>query len=246
MDDLLLRGFYLRVHVDNLSPSEFYRNYFETYIQRDLRQLSQIDNLHLFEKFVHLLATRVGQLLNLTSLANDLGVSQPTLRHWTSLLEASYIITLLPPFYKNIGKRLIKTPKLYFFDVGFAAYLLGIETSGQLPHHPLRGALFENFMVVELLKKRFNLAKASNLYFYRDRTGNEVDVVLERALDFIPIEIKSAQTPHATFNTSIEYFRRLFPQKVKKSFVIYGGESSFQSRETLFIPWPDTADTDFE
>ena len=143
VDSWILRGFYPRLHQENLEPYNFFMNYFETYVQRDLRQLAQIDNLHLFEKFVRLLATNVGQLMNSNRLANDVGISAPTIRKWIGLLEASYLVLLMPPFFRNIGKRLVKTPKVYFYDVGLATYLLGIENIDQLKSHPLRGNLFE-------------------------------------------------------------------------------------------------------
>ena len=241
LDELLMSGFYPRLHKERLDPHFFFMNYFETYVQRDLRQLSQIENLHRFEKFVRLTAARVGQLLNYESLGNDVGISGPTVRKWISLLEASYIVFLLPPFFRNIGKRLIKTPKIYFYDVGLAAYLLGIENGKQMQAHPLRGNLFENFVVLELLKGRFNDAKSSNLYFYRDRTGNEIDLVAENALSLMPIEIKSSQTPNTDFAHAIFHFKKLFGDEVEKSFVIYAGESEQNYREVKFVPWRDLA-----
>jgi len=237
LDQLLLQGFYPRIYKERLAGSTFYMNYFETYVQRDLRQLSQIDNLHLFEKFVRILATRIGQLLNYNSIANDIGVSQPTIRKWLSLLEASYIVFLLPPFFRNIGKRLIKTPKVYFYDVGLATYLLGIENTKQIKSHPLRGNLFENLVIMEFLKTRFNQAKGSNLFFYRDRTGNEVDLVLQEALSLTPVEIKSSTTPNLDFCRGIDLLKKLFGKEIKKSFVIYTGEKKLTHKKITFLPW---------
>ncbi len=239
LDNLLLQGFYPRIYKERLEPHSFYMNYFETYVQRDLRQLSQIDNLHIFDKFVRLLAARAGQLLNYNSLANDVGVSQPTIRKWVSLLEASYIVFILPPFFRNIGKRLVKTPKVYFYDVGLAAYLLEIENVKELKTHPLRGNLFENFIIIEFLKARFNLAKTSNLYFYRDRTGNEIDLVIQKALSLIPVEIKSAKTLNMEFSRGLKSFKKIFGQEIKKSFVIYGGEEKHTQQGITFLPWHD-------
>jgi hypothetical protein len=237
LDKLLLQGFYPRVYKEGLEASTFYMNYFETYVQRDLRQLSQIDDLHLFEKFVRVLATRIGQLLNYNSMANDIGVSQPTIRKWISLLEASYIAFLLPPFFRNIGKRLIKTPKVYFYDVGLAAYLLGIENIKHLKSHPLRGNLFENLVIMEFLKNRFNQAKGSNLFFYRDRTGNEIDLVIQEALSLIPVEIKSAKTLNLDFCRTINSLKKLFGEEIKKSYIIYTGEEKLTHDEITFLPW---------
>jgi uncharacterized protein len=239
LDEILLNGFYPRLHNEALNPSQFFMSYFETYIQRDLRQLSQIENLHLFEKFVRLLASRVGQLLNYNSLANDIGITQPTMRKWISLLEANYIAYLLPPYHRNIGKRLIKTPKVYFYDVGLATYLIGIENREQLANHPLRGYLFENFMIMEFLKNRFNRIKTPNLHFFRDRTGHEVDLVLQKASKLIPIEIKSAQTPNTDFTKDLEFFRKLFKNETSKAFVLYTGKERHSLKNTQYLPWLD-------
>jgi predicted AAA+ superfamily ATPase len=237
LDNLLFQGFYPRIYDEHLEPHSFYMNYFETYVQRDLRQLSQIENLYIFDKFVRLLATRTGQLLNYNSLANDIGVSQPTIRKWISLLEASYIVFIMPPFFRNIGKRLIKTPKIYFYDVGLATYLLDIENIKQLRTHPLRGNLFENFVIMEFLKARFNDAKTSNLYFYRDRTGNEIDLVLQKALSLIPVEVKSAETLNIEFSRGLLSFKKIFGPEIEKSFVIYSGKEQHIQKGITFLPW---------
>jgi predicted AAA+ superfamily ATPase len=165
-----------------------------TYVERDLRQLTLVKDLALFQKFLGLCAGRVGQILNLQGLGNDVGVSQPTAREWLSLLEASYIAFRLPPFYENVSKRLIKSPKLYFYDVGLAAHLMGITSPGQVERHPLRGMLFENMIVVEIMKFFLNEGRQPGLLFYRDSNGNEVDVTIPRAHQYVPVEIKSAAT----------------------------------------------------
>jgi predicted AAA+ superfamily ATPase len=234
---VLVNGFFPGLHVNAVSPYHFYASYFETYIERDLRQLSQIDNLKTFEKFVRLLAARASGLLNFQSIANDCGVSLPTIRKWVSLLEASYIVFLLPPFYRNVGKRLIKTPKVYFFDTGLLCFLLGVETAAHLAAHPLRGAVFENFVVAELLKKRFNGARLSNITFFRDRSGNEVDVVVEDGNALLPVEIKSSQTASTDFIKSLRYFGELFPDQVKKSLVVYDGKEELSLGKCEFVNW---------
>ncbi|MCK4906936.1 MAG: ATP-binding protein [Spirochaetes bacterium] len=236
-DEFILKGFYPKLYSEKVSIYNYYMNYFETYVQKDVRQLSQIDNLMLFEKFMHMIAGQIGQLLNLSSISNALGVSQPTIRKWVNILEASYIIFLLPPFYHNIKKRLIKTPKLYFYDTGLASYLLNIEDTQQLQQHPLRGNLFENTIVIEFLKKRFNAGKRSNLYFYRDRTGNEVDLVLEDALTLTPIEIKSSWTFHADFIKGITHFKNVVSVPLKDETVIYSGNESFVFKGVKINPW---------
>ncbi len=237
LNNLILKGFYPRLHDEKLEPLQFFMNYFETYVQRDLRQLSNIENLNLFEKFVRLLASRIGQLLNYTNLSNDIGVSQPTIRKWISLLEASFIVYLLPPFYRNIGKRLIKTPKLYFYDNGLAAYLLEIENSKHLQSHPLRGLLFENFIVMEFLKRRLNQTKPSNLFFYRDRTGHEVDLILSSASQLTAIEIKSSQTINTDFSKDILFFKDLFKKDTQQSYVVYTGMDIHNFKGVKYIPW---------
>ena len=241
VDEIILKGFYPRLHTKNISPIQFFSDYFQTYIERDLRQLSQIDNLMLFEKFVRLLAGRIGQLLNFNSIANDTGVSQPTIKKWISILEASYIIFLLPPYYRNIGKRLIKTPKLYFYDTGLAAFLLNIEEPEQLYAHPSKGSLFENFIIMEFLKNRFNSRKPANLYFFRDATGNEIDLLSDSAGILTPIEIKSSQTPSPDFTRSIKYFIKLFPDSFENPQVIYAGEESHTLHDVKFVPWLNLA-----
>lgn len=234
---LLVNGFFPGLHVNKVSPSHFYAAYFETYIERDLRQLSQIENLRTFEKFVRLLAARTGGLLNHHGIANDCGVSQPTVRKWVTLLEAGYIVFELHPFYRNIGKRLIKTPKIYFFDTGLLCFLLGVETAAHLTAHPLRGAIFENFIVAELLKKRLNSARLSNMTFYRDRAGNEVDVVVEDGGELLPVEIKSSQTASPDFAKSLRYFGALFPDQVKKGLVVYDGNEEAVLGSCRFVNW---------
>lgn len=237
IDFVLLHGFYPRLHNEKLNPYHFYSNYFETYIERDLQQLSQIDNLIIFEKFVHLLAGHIGGLLNYNTLANDLGVSQPTIKKWISILQASYIVFLLPPYYKNIGKRLIKTPKLYFYDTGLVCYLLGIENIKELKTHPLRGLCFENLVIIEFLKNRFNQGKTSNLYFYRDRTGNEVDLILEHSATLLPVEIKSSQTIRSDFKHGINHFKALFKKEAEEGAIIYAGEQKQKNLNINYIPW---------
>ncbi|MFH1846290.1 MAG: ATP-binding protein [Candidatus Omnitrophota bacterium] len=236
LNGALYRGFYPKLYNENVDPSHFYMNYFETYIQRDLRQLSQIDDLMLFEKFVRLLAGRIGQLVNYNSLANDLGLSQPTLKKWLRLLEASYLVFLLQPFYRNLNKRFIKTPKIYFYDVGLAAYLLGIETTAHIKNHPLRGNLFENLVVAECLKNRFNQAKLSNLYFFRDRTGNEVDMIFECARHLVPVEIKASETMNMDYSKGLKFFRTLFPEEVKTGYIVYAGSQKKRVKNEIFLP----------
>jgi predicted AAA+ superfamily ATPase len=238
-DTAMLEGFYPGRLLQNIPPHFFYGNYFETYIERDMRQLSHIDNLSVFDKFVRLLATRTGSLLNHNSLANDCGLSQPTMKRWLSLLEAGYIVFLLPPFFRNIGKRFIKTPKVYFYDTGLLCFLLGIENRSHLATHPLRGSIFENMVVMELLKNRFNSGKRSNLYFFRDHNGNEVDVVMEQGAALVPFEIKSSSTKNVDFVKTLLFFKELFPKETQGGSVVYDGDSGATLHGFDFLNWKD-------
>ena len=222
-DDWMYYGFYPGVYKENREPSIAYRSYYETYLERDVRQLINIKDIAPFQRFVRLCAGRIGQVFNASHLANETGVSVPTITSWVSILQASYAVMLLQPYYENINKRLVKTPKLYFYDVGLAAYLLGIENQEQLSRDPLRGALFENMVVMELVKMRYNQAKDHHLYFYRDSHQNEVDIVHKRAHRFVTFEVKSAQTFHSDFLKGLKYFSNLFPERVERGFVVYDG-----------------------
>ena len=223
-DGFIHKGFLPAIHAENLDPTRFYRNYFQTYIERDVRQMIHIKDMLLFEKFMKLCAGRVGQLFVANKLANEVGVSSHTISEWLSILEASFVVYRLQPFHKNIGKRLIKAHKLYFVDVGLAAYLLGIETQDQLRRDPLRGNLFENMVVMELLKARCNKGLDPHLYFYRDSNENEVDIIYQSARVYQPIEIKSATTFQSEFTKGIEAFKRSVPEGSAKGVVIYAGD----------------------
>lgn len=235
VDELLYHGFYPRIWDKKLNPTQALRDYFETYIERDLRQLVFIKDLNLFQRFIKLCAGRVGQLLNLNSLANDTGVSHTTASNWLSLLEASYIVFLLQPYYRNISKRLVKSPKLYFYDVGLVSYLLGIENKKHIARDPLRGHLFENMVVAETLKYRLHHGKGNNLYFYRDSKGNEVDLVLTKGADLFPIEIKSGMTITKDYFKGLKHFSKVFPKNIPDgSGLIYAGEEQ-QKRTDVFV-----------
>lgn len=223
-DDFLYYGFYPGIYKEQLNPTIAYRSYYETYIERDLRQLIQIKDLDLFQKFVRLCAGRIGQLFNASHLSNEVGVSVPTIKSWLSILQASYVVINLQPFYENINKRLTKSSKLYFYDVGLATYLLGIENPQQLYRDPLRGALFENMVLMELVKARTNSALDHTLYFYRDSHQNEVDILFKSGSLLIPVEVKSAQTFNPSFLNGLDYLVRLFPDRVKTGYIVYDGQ----------------------
>jgi len=225
LDALLLHGFMPGKHKDKISTARFYRAYFQTYVERDVRQLINLKDAAKFEHFMRLCAGRVGQLLNLASLANAIGVSTHTISDWMSVLEASFLVIRLQPYYENIGKRLVKSPKLYFVDTGLAAWLLGIETTTQMQRDPLRGQLFENMVVMEVIKSRLNKGEDPNLFFYRDSHGNEVDLIYKKEGKLCPIEIKSSQTWHPSFLKGAEYFRKVFGEdRTNPNTVIYAGD----------------------
>jgi predicted AAA+ superfamily ATPase len=223
-DKFLLEGFMPQVHAQSMDPMRFYRNYFQTYVERDVRLMVNVKDMALFETFVRLCAGRIGQLLNANALSNEVGVNTHTIAHWLSILEASFVIVRLQPYFENLGKRLVKAPKLYFVDVGLASYLLGIETIDQLRLSPFRGNLFENMVVLELIKSRANQGRDPNLYFYRDSNGNEVDVLYKHGHLLTPIEIKSAQTFDRSFQKGILYFQKIAEKKSGPGYIIYAGD----------------------
>ena len=221
---LIYQGFYPSVISDKLNPTKAYRNYYETYLQRDLRQIVKIKDLNLFHKFIQICAGRIGNLFNASSIATEVGVSVPTIKSWISALEASFIILLLQPFYDNINKRLIKSPKIYFYDTGLASYLLGIEKAKQIVRDPLRGALFENMVIMEIVKARFNKGLDHHLYFYRDSHGNEIDLIFKRGNELFPVEIKSSQTFHNSFIKGLQYIENLFGNRISQQYLFYDGK----------------------
>ena len=194
LDGMLLRGGYPALYARPLNPARWLADYTMSYLERDVRQITQVQDLSTFQRFLRLCAGRTGQLLNLANLAQEAGIAQSTARAWLSVLEASYIVHLLPPHHRNLGKRVVKTPKLYFIDVALAASLMGVQSAGQLAVHPLRGALFETLIVAEFLKARFNSGFPSNLYFWRDNVGLEVDLLIDEPEGLRPVEIKSSAT----------------------------------------------------
>ena len=223
-DDLLLNGFYPGIYANKRNPVKAYSDYYQTYVERDVRNLINIKDLSLFKKFVKLCAGRIGQIFNANNLSNEVGVSNKTISAWISILEASYIVFLLPPWYDNISKRLIKSPKLYFYDVGLASFLLGNKTKQHIEFHPLRGNIFENMIILELLKKVYNKGFEPDFYFYRDSNGNEVDLIIPDGHNLIPVEIKSSETFHKSLLKSNLFIKKLYEERIKKSYLIYSGK----------------------
>jgi hypothetical protein len=234
-NDLMLKGFYPGVYAQNLLPYKAYRNYYETYIERDLHKLIKVNDLSQFQHFVRICAGRAGNLVNLSAIASETGVAVGTVKSWITILEASYIVFLLQPFSDNINKRMIKSPKIYFFDVGLLCFLLGIEDANQLSRDPLRGAIFENMVVVELMKKRFNRGLDSNLFFYRDSNHSEVDIIRRHGMDLQPIEIKSSVTFHPDFLKQFSQFYKTFEGRTIDPFLVYDGDLEQKVRDVQLV-----------
>jgi hypothetical protein len=235
IDQLLFKGFYPRIYDRDLEPSSTLSDYVSTYIERDVRAISRIHDLSLFQRFVGLCAGRVGQLLNLSSLASDTGISHSTAQEWMTILQASYIIHLLPPYFTNVSKRLIKSPKLYFYDVGLASHLIGVDKLEHLPTHPLRGNLFENLIIMELIKQRWNQGKRDQVYFYRDSKGNEIDAIITVGHKVLPIEIKSGMTVRNDFFKGLNNFKKTYPDLIHENdmILVYGGKEEQRRSEYL-------------
>ncbi len=235
LDGLLFKGGYPRLYQQRISPTDYYPNYLLTYVERDVRQIKNISNLALFQRFLKVCATRTGQQLNYSAIANDCGIDQKTVLNWLGILEASFIAFRLQPYYNNLGKRLLQMPKLYFYDTGLCSSLLEIESEKQMANHPLRGALMENLMILELLKSRLNRGLRSNLFYWRDRTGNEIDLLLDQSSMTVPVEIKSSITFHLDFLKGIRYWQRLNPN-LKTSYLIFNGEDG-KVDKTMILNW---------
>ena len=221
-DEWIFEGFMPRLYDSALLPTELYRDYFRTYVERDVRQLANLRRLAAFETFVRLLAGRVGQVLNVNALSDDAGVSVPTVKEWLSVMEASYVIYVMRPYYRNFGKRFIKSPKVYFTETGLASYLLGLRTAGQVARDPLRGNLFENLVVSELMKRIRNADSGDELFFFRTSDGIEVDALLRTGDGFRPIEIKSAMTQTASLEAGLKRYLALQPESIAPT-VVYAG-----------------------
>ena len=239
-DQYLYSGFMPRLYDTTLDPKTLYRDYFSTYVEKDVRQMLNIKDLSQFETFVKLLAGRVGQLVNMASLAGDVGVSSQTLAQWLSVLEASFIVFQLPGYYENFGKRLIKSKKLYFTEVGLATWLLGINSPEQVARDPLFGGLFENMVVIEALKQRFNTGETAELYFIRDSQGLEADLLFRKNNQtLIPVEIKGGMTWNKDFCKNLLKFRKL-SEKFQPGFVIYSGDLTPEIDGIRFLNFKDT------
>ena len=237
IDQMLLTGSYPPLYDRDVSPSAWFASYVTAYVERDVRQLLKIQDLETFQQFMRLCAGRTGQILNLSSLASECGITHNTAKAWISVLEASYLVFLLRPHHANFNKRLVKMPKLYFYDTGLAAWLLGIRTVEHMETHPLRGSLFETFVIAELAKSLLNRGEPRNLYYWRDSNGNEIDVIAEKGQHLMPIEIKSGKTVNREFFKGLEKWQALAEEAAVSPTLIYGGEENYSRKETQVVGW---------
>jgi len=240
-DELMFKGLYPRIYDKKIKPTDWYPNYIHTYLERDIRTLKNVSDLNTFQKFLKLCAGRTGQMLNLTSLGNDCGISHNTAKAWISILEASYIVHLLRPYHINFNKRLVKMPKLYFYDTGLVCSLLGIKSAQQLTAHYLRGSIFETMIISEIIKTRLNEGNEPDTYFWRDKLGNEIDCVIENANELIKVEIKSGKTINEDFFAGLRYWSKVSGGDSKHSYLIYGGAENQKRSFADVKNWIDTA-----
>ncbi len=239
LEEAVFSGGYPRIYDQGLDPSEWLRSYVATYIERDVRTVNAVGDLAMFQRFVELCAGRTAQLLNYSALASDCGVSQPTAKTWLAILEASFIVFRLPPFHTNLGKRLVKMPKLHFYDTGLVCWLIGIRTPDQLRSHPLRGPIFETWVVSEVAKHRMNMGESRGLSFYRNRDGVEVDLVIENSSGVTLMEAKASQTPSSSlFDGALRVQRHMAGSSIPCEIaVVYGGEELQQRSVGSLTPW---------
>ena len=224
LNQVLYNGFYPAICAGKNIAKYFYPSYVRTYLEKDVRDFLQIKDQMIFTKFLKLCAARIGSLFNASELGAEVGVSSKTISHWISILQASYLITLLPPYYENISKRLVKSPKLYFNDPGLACYLLDIETPQQLDRDKMRGAIFENFIVMEAIKHRYNMGLEGGVFFYRDSNQNEVDILIKQEGELTAIEVKSSMTYNSSFEKTLALIESWIKTPVRKKAVVYSGD----------------------
>ena len=236
--EYIFKGFYPRIYDKDIEPEMFYPSYIQTYTERDIRQIVNISNLFLFQKFMRLAAGRVGQLINYSSISAELGIDLKTVQSWFSILETSFIIFFLQPHFQNFSKRLLKTPKLYFYDTGLVCSLLGIKKQENVDLHWAKGALFENLIISDLMKNYLNRAETPPLYFWRDNTGNEVDCLIDESNRIKSIEIKSSSTINSGFFKGLNYYKKL--NENSRSYLIYSGDKNMQQKDAEIVTWNNT------
>lgn len=242
LDEMLFHGGYPALYDRDLTPEDWFPNYVATYLERDVRQLIAVRDLTQFQRFVKMCAARSGQMLNLTALGADCGISAVTAREWLSVLEASYLVMRLQPYHRNFGKRLVKTPKLYFLDVGLMAWLLGIRDAAAIATHAARGALFETYVISELVKQRFNTGRPSDLYFWRDNIGHEVDVLYETPVGLQAVEIKSGGTFASDWPASVRKWQDFAGDEALRPVIVYGGKGGYERETCRVVGWRELQD----
>jgi predicted AAA+ superfamily ATPase len=242
--EYIIKGSYPRIYDYGLQASDWYPNYISTYIERDVRQISNIGDLAQFRMFMKMCAGAVGQMVNFSSIGNSIGVSYNTIKHWLSILESSYVVFLLSPYFKNIQRRTVKSPKIYFHDTGLLCELLGIHNTDQLDYHYAKGAIFENLVISELIKNKFNKKGKENFYFYRDSHGNEIDCLIEKSDKLTPIEVKAAQTINSDFFKVLNKTEQIFSSHVLKKYVIYGGYERQIRSDSEVYSWEELINPD--
>ena len=238
-ESLIFKGQYPRIYDRDIVPTDFYPAYIQTYVERDVRLMKNIGDINAFIQFTRLCAGRIGQLLNHASLASDAGISPNTAKAWLSILESSYILYRLQPYHRNLNKRLVKSSKLYFYDTGVACSLLGIRAEDQVTSHYLKGALFENMMINEFIKRSFNRGEDRQLYFWQDNHGKEIDCLLVNGEKITPVEMKAGKTMSTSYFDNLKYWRPLAALAEDQGYVVYGGDQSLQTSAGAFIGWRD-------
>lgn len=235
------KGFYPSIYDRKIDSPFFYDSYIESYVERDIRTIINVKDLSQFRLFLKLCAGRTGQLLNLNAVANECGISSNTARSWLSILETSYIAFVLPPYFQNINKRLVKAPKLYFWDTGLLSFLLDIKHPDQLESHYLRGNIFENLVIAEMFKTNYHRLQQRNFYFYRDSNQNEIDLMIQNAAKFDLVEIKSSKTINTEFFKGIQYFEKHIPNLIQNKYLIFGGDDSYKRQEINVLGWKSSS-----
>lgn len=237
--DNLVKGFYPAIFDREIPSRIFYSNYVQTYIQRDVSELIAIKDMRLFQNFIALCATRAGQLLNLSSLANECGISQPTAKSWLSALESSYILFLLPPYFENFSKRIVKTPKLYFYDTGLLCYLLKLDNAQQIQLSDFKGSLFENMMIAEYVKRMYHCNQLNDIWFWRDAAGNEVDLIVQSGQNQEAFEFKSTQTIMPNLFKGLNFYEKISKKISLSKYLVYGGDELQKRTAATVLPWRD-------
>lgn len=233
----LVKGFYPAIFDREIPSKIFYSNYVQTYIQRDVSEIIAIKDMRLFQNFISLCATRAGQLLNLSSLARQCGITQPTAKAWLSALESSYILFLLPPYYKNFSKRIVKTPKLYFYDTGLLCYLLKLDNVEQIQLSDFKGALFENMMIAEYVKRMHHCNQLNDIWFWRDVSGNEVDLIIQAGQTQEAVEFKATQTIMPNLFKGLNHYEKISEKTNLNKYLVYGGKESQKRTAATIVSW---------